>query len=608
MGASTWAHSQELVNTLGHSAGVLVFGIFIALLLRQRTAESLRRNRLPLLSAALALGWNFASIVVLGMGSSDSFPRHLFAALGFCALSFLPAVLLDLCFGSRMRGFIAVGYLLGAAATAFHLAELVRPATSLHRIGLGLITIGFSSLTLLTAAAALRGAWDGRRSLLSRALAAMGLILLSASFAHFAEGHADEAWSAELAFHHAGIPLAMFIILQNQRFVLLDALIRFLASILLAGAFTFGFAQGVAWLSARQGPNSPFLWALGLVAGCLFLVLYAFLRGAFERWLSHWWFGVPDLKTATAAIRDIAGASPDEDDFLDRAKHILAGLTGSELIGIADPDSPIDSEKADVEATVPLRLGPGDVRHVLLGPRRGGRPYLSDDLAALRNLAAQISGQVEQLRQSELRRLVTQAELRALQAQIHPHFLFNAFNTLYGVIPREAASARRLVLNLADVLRYFFRSENSFIALREEMRVVEAYLEIEKLRLGSKLVTEIDIDPAALSHTIPILSIEPLVENAVKHGVSTKPEGGRVRVSVRVAGAGLDIAVEDTGGGFRRAGKTDHPKGHGVGLKNVARRLAICYGAESELLVESKDGVTRVGFRVPVIQLAGALH
>ena len=98
---------------------------------------------------------------------------------------------------------------------------------------------------------------------------------------------------------------------------------------------------------------------------------------------------------------------------------------------------------------------------------------------------------------------MSQAELRALQAQINPHFLFNSLNTLYGTIDRGNAEARQLVLNLSDVFRYLLRSDRTFIEIEEEMKIVRAYLEIEKLRLGPKLQAEIQVDDAALHAVFP---------------------------------------------------------------------------------------------------------
>lgn len=617
MGESAYAHQQEFVNTLGHAAGVLVFGIFLALLLRHRAADSVRRNLLALVTVTVALSWNLVSIVVLGLGAAESTPKILFATLGFSLLSILPAMLLHICFGARLRVFVFAGYVLSFVATGFHLAELVSGNVALHRIGLGIITVGFSILTLLTAIASLRSVGEGRRATISRAITAMGLILFSASFAHFAGGHADDAWAAELAVHHAGIPLAMFVILQNQRFLLLDAFIRFLASVLWAGAFTFLFANAAQSLTRQAGEGTSFRLALALVAGCLLLVLYAITRGALERWLSRLLFAGPDVERASQDLRRVASEARGEEEFLVQAATALAGYLGCDLIEFvkARPgllvlpsvasDLPREFERPGVELTVPLRLGPEDTRYVLLGPRKGGRPFLSEDLASLTTLAAQISTHVEQLRESEMRNLVTQAELRALQAQIHPHFLFNALNTLYGVIPREAGAARSLVLNLSDVLRYFFRSERSYTTLEEEIRVIEAYLEIEKLRLGSKLRVELDIDPEALRQQIPVLSLEPLVENAVKHGIATQAGGGRLRVCARLQENDLAVSVENTGAPFSDSARANRERQGAVGLSNVSRRLALCYGPGNKLSVESEGGITRVAFRVPLGQFAG---
>ncbi len=245
-------------------------------------------------------------------------------------------------------------------------------------------------------------------------------------------------------------------------------------------------------------------------------------------------------------------------------------------------------------------------RYVLLGRRAGGRRYLSEDLTALSRAASVIVEQVEQFRESEMRRLVAQAELRALQSQIHPHFLFNALNALYGIIPKEAKGARDTVLNLADIFRYFLETRKMYLPLEQELRIVRAYLEIERLRLGEKLRIEIDVAAEALATPIPVLSIQPLVENAVKHGIAPLPQGGLVRIEARQISSGeLEICVSDTGAGFAQPGAA------GIGLENVARRLELCYGPDAHLDIESGSSGTAVSFAipassVPVLQAAEA--
>jgi LytS/YehU family sensor histidine kinase len=210
--------------------------------------------------------------------------------------------------------------------------------------------------------------------------------------------------------------------------------------------------------------------------------------------------------------------------------------------------------------------------------------------------------QVERFRNLEMQRLVSQAELRALQSQINPHFLFNALNTLYGIIPRDATGARKTVLNLAEIFRYFLQSERTFIRLAEELEIVKAYLDIERLRLGPRLKVEIQVEEAALPVLIPVLSIQPLVENAIKHGLSAKPGAALLRLRASALEDELRISVEDNGGGMHDGGVQ---VGAGIGLSNVKRRLQLCFGPDADILIESDSHGTKVQFAVP---LAVAVH
>ena len=146
---------------------------------------------------------------------------------------------------------------------------------------------------------------------------------------------------------------------------------------------------------------------------------------------------------------------------------------------------------------------------------RGGRRYLSQDLEDLDRLSTELSDQVERRRRTELNRLVAEAELDALRARINPHFLFNSLNALYATIPRSAVDARKTLVNLAEIVRYSLQGTRRFVSLDQEMRIVQAYLQIERLRLGERLRTGIDIVEDTLQIAVPVLSIQPLVENAV---------------------------------------------------------------------------------------------
>ncbi|MBK5290656.1 MAG: histidine kinase [Acidobacteriia bacterium] len=567
-------HGQLLANTIGHGAGVLLFGIVLALLVRRRTA------RTAAFASALALLWNLSSLAGLGLASQPGIFPALVDAAGFAALSFLPALLLQLCLERHSRTVITLGYAFSTLAAALHTAELFLDARSFHQLGVWTIAAGFAALTAIS----IVQQKAGRRLLGQRLAGSMALFLLAVSMSHF--GFQTElAWPFELILHQAGIPLALVVLLQDVRFVLLDAFLRFLANVLLAGLFV-GFLAFV-WISiAPASPLSPFSQGLLLLAGILVLVLYAVLRTRLQRLLTHIIFRQPDIAQTRELLRNLAAASQNEEQFLRQAASVLAACMDASLPAPGEPAAMI----------LPLRLAHGALLNVRLGERSGGRRYLSEDIEALSELTAYIIELCDNLRETELRRLVSQAELRALQAQIHPHFLFNALNTLYGVIPKQAATARRMVLNLSDLFRYFLRPEQTIVTVEEELRIVEAYIEIEKLRLANRLTVEISLAQDAQSEQIPMLSIQPLVENAIKHGIARNPTPGRLSISIHLEPPHLIVRVQDTGSG---AQSEPDRSGTGTGLENVRRRLHICYGADASLVLDSSPAGSTVLLRLP---------
>ncbi|HLX44883.1 MAG TPA: histidine kinase [Bryobacteraceae bacterium] len=598
-----------LVNTLGHSAGVLIFGIFLYLLVQDRAARRLRGSAKSMLAAALALLWNLASLVALATNSAPSTFNNVSAALAFSVLSLLPAVLFDLCLQDRFRVLVGMGYGLSAVTIGFHIAELFGGSLQNHRLGLALIPIGYGTLTCVAVIGVFASRDQNRRATTSRLVGSMSLFLLAMSFAHLRSEPATQIWSHELAFHHAAIPLALLVLLTDYRFILLDAFLRFLANLLLAAVFTFAAVE--VWRTGFPNrPSTPFSQALLLSGFCFSLILFAMLRTRVQNLLTRLVFRRPDRD---ALIEKLKAPVRDEPAYLALAARQIGEFMGADASVIDDPrlleldlrrpalvsELPRHHpglEAQRVEVIVPLRLPSGGSHHVLLGRRSGGRRYLSEDLQALGRAAGQVVEQVEHYRESETRRLVAQAELRALQSQIHPHFLFNALNTLYGIIPREAKGARETVLNLSDIFRYFLETKKSFLPLEEELHIIKAYLEVERLRLGDKLHTEIEVEPEALTIPIPILSIQPLVENAVKHAISPKPGGGLVRLEARLdARGGLRVTVTDTGNGFKRQRESKS----GVGLENVTRRLQLCYGPEAQLEIQSNQDGSSVSFLIP---------
>src|SRR6202171_449806 len=256
---------SRLVNIIGHSAGAIIFGIFLVLLLRDRAPTGLRSSWRSLSAAALAFLWNIGSLAVLthSLGSRSD----LLVAFSFSVLSLLPAVLFDLSLDGQLRPIIGAGYALSFLAVAMHLWQIADPSRDYHRKALLLITVGFASLTCVALIGLAVQRDREKRKKTSRMFAAMCSALLAISFVHFSSGHSLHAWSSELAVHHAGIPLALFVLLRDDRFVLLDAFVRFLANALLASIFTFALFRTVfQWiLVGRQPPDNPLYEALLLL-------------------------------------------------------------------------------------------------------------------------------------------------------------------------------------------------------------------------------------------------------------------------------------------------------------------------------------------------------
>jgi signal transduction histidine kinase len=206
---------------------------------------------------------------------------------------------------------------------------------------------------------------------------------------------------------------------------------------------------------------------------------------------------------------------------------------------------------------------------------------------------------VDRARAVELTRAeLAQAELRALRAQIHPHFLFNALNSIAALIAVNPAAAEETTTQLAEAFRYTLRaSERERVRLGDELEFVRTVLAIEHTRFGDRLRVVEEIAPDTEAIEVPSLLLQPLVENAIRHGIASRPEGGTVRIAARREGDRLIVTVEDDGPGMR----DDSPaRGEGFGLHSVRERIRIA-GPPHALDIESSPGAgTRVRLILPI--------
>jgi two-component system LytT family sensor kinase len=185
--------------------------------------------------------------------------------------------------------------------------------------------------------------------------------------------------------------------------------------------------------------------------------------------------------------------------------------------------------------------------------------------------------------------LVVRARLQALSSQINPHFLFNTLNSIASATRTDPEIARDLIRKLSSILRKLLEEQEHFIPLKEELEFIDSYLDIEAVRFGpGKLVVEKELDEGTLTTYVPSMIIQPLVENAVKHGISTRLEGGRIIIRARRGLGSAVIEIEDNGTGVPNTSAASSEVGHGIGLSNVGERLKVIYGDQCKLELTSE--------------------
>ncbi len=201
----------------------------------------------------------------------------------------------------------------------------------------------------------------------------------------------------------------------------------------------------------------------------------------------------------------------------------------------------------------------------------------------------------QEIQYEQALKLASETRLAALEARIHPHFLFNALNTVSSLIPTAPARAEGLIQRLSALLRFSLDAhQQRRVPLHREIKIARDYLEIEQARFGSRLRFTIEMSRDLADRQIPPLAVQTLVENSVKYAVAPARDGAEIRVRATADGDGVRVEVADTGPGFSTA---DLPAGHG--LDTLRQRLAVLFGDEDPLRIARRDGWTTVAFRAP---------
>ncbi|MGA8339536.1 MAG: histidine kinase [Solirubrobacteraceae bacterium] len=276
--------------------------------------------------------------------------------------------------------------------------------------------------------------------------------------------------------------------------------------------------------------------------------------------------------------------------LLERARdnrlHIVPRLVSS------DPTCPLKSA-----VLAPLVAQDKRIGTLIAFYRSTGRPS-HHELRVVQEAASLVSAQVELSLAAEQEERLAQAELRALRAQISPHFIYNALAAVAGDIHARPEEARDLLTDFAEFTRYLFRDGRSYVTLGEEIDHVERYLRLEQARFRESLHVTIDVPESTRGTVVPAMSVQPLVENAVRHGVERGAGRGRVTISAQIAGGDVELRVTDDGVGIEpeRLGAVLAGAGGGIGVSNVDSRLRATFGERYALRIESDlgEGTTAV--------------
>ncbi|HTP23452.1 MAG TPA: histidine kinase [Solirubrobacteraceae bacterium] len=270
----------------------------------------------------------------------------------------------------------------------------------------------------------------------------------------------------------------------------------------------------------------------------------------------------------------------------DNRLHIVPRLVSS------DPTCPLKSA-----VLAPLVAQGQRIGTLIAFYRSVGRPS-HHELRVVQEAASLVSAQVELSLVAAQEERLAQAELRALRAQISPHFIYNALAAVAGDIHARPEEARDLLIDFAEFTRYLFRDGRSYVTLGEEIEHVERYLRLEQARFRESLHVTIDVPESTHGTVVPAMSVQPLVENAVRHGVERGAGTGRVTISAQIVGGDVELRVSDDGAGIEpeRLEAVLAGAGGGIGVSNVDARLRATFGERYALRIESTvhEGTTAV--------------
>jgi hypothetical protein len=578
-------NSASLINLLGFTVGIALYALLLVMVVRPHK----KIDWLLLATGVLGILWNFGEFMTfIWRDFRQTEIPPLVTAISYSALGFLPPLVLQ---NAKRRWLTYIAYGLSIFAAILHLQTNLPPSES----ALQILTVG--AVLLLIASFIFKPE--------NKIVLATALIIFAVSALHLSIHKGEESlWLIELAAHQSSLPLVLTILLQDYRFAFADLFLKRALSLILLALTAFGLYLLVAvpllaWHETHDRNDvqaAVLVITLWMATALIYPKLHEFAVWLVDKILLR----RVDYENLRREIAQSIEKNEQSESILDQVCEVLKpALTVRQAIWNEDyageNQSNFSSEKAEI--FIPTTESP--FYKISLSEFSGGRHLLSDEVEMLENIAFITARRIDalrvtherceqELREQEFSKLATEAQLTALRSQINPHFLFNSLTTIGYLIKTVPDKALETLMRLTKLLRLILGKTGEFSTLGEEIRLIEFYLEIEQARFEERLQVKINIPKDLEPIRVPSLILQPLVENAVKHGISNRKDGGEVKISAKLetkkSESFLKLSVADTGGKLN----LDNLK-YGVGLTNIQQRLKNYYENSASLKIEQNQ-------------------
>lgn len=605
-------NSASLINLLGFAVGFALYVMLLVMVFRHRQTNS-RIDFLLFLTAIFGILWNSGELFeIVWKDFFQSSLSPILIAISYSALGFLPSVVVHSAEKENSKKSIltVAAYALSFIAAVLHLQSAFFYSNVHSHLALQILTYGSFALIIGLLITNFRHRIENKTVLIT------ALLIFAFSSLHLSSKTEESFWLIELVAHQSSLPLVLVILFQDYRFAFADLFLKRALSLLFLALTAFALYVFAALPLMAQHKTHEENDALATGILLLFWITTALFYPLLYKF-SVWLVDKIILKRINyenlqnTIARKIEKHEKIElvlDDIRDNLSEVLTAKKASwteiyeSRMAASLPTIEYSTNKAEV--FVPTNESPFYKIH--LKDFSGGRRLLSDEISMLEAVSFLTARKIDALRVSHERfeqeireqkftKLAAEAQLTALRSQINPHFLFNALTTIGYLINTAPETAFETLMKLTKLLRKVLKSGGEFCTLDDEINLIENYLDIEKARFEERLQIEIDVPEDLRNLRVPSLILQPLVENAIKHGVSENKNGGIVRISAKLENIEnemfLNLEIFDSGAGNKTRNFSDS---NGIGLENVRQRLATYYGKKSYLKIGSdiKNGTT----------------